>query len=369
MKVNFLIASILSIVTSSTFAAPKFYGEIGANLDYLPENNATTSDRDVWKIQNRNSHLGVKGEEKLTERLSAVYLIEWGFNADGDKTDWSQRDRYVGLKDTQLGTLKIGKQNSPLKKLSSAVDGFNNDVDNDADITGIMPGENRINNSVAYESPQFALNEQSTLGFNLLLATGESQGIKSNQGGVTVDGGGLGDAWSTSITYADPMFLAAIAYDKAIPSNFLGRGFLNATDTQTDIDKVFAAANTLRLTGRIKPIEGLTLKALIQKSEVAEAKGNDTATANIDDSIGWLIGAEYRLPNLDKWKLKAQYSQNSTSFKNDDADYDAKQIMAGVDYSFNKQVKAYGYTGYATFKQADAKDKQPVVGTGLEFKF
>lgn len=28
-----------------------------------------------------------------------------------------------------------------------------------------------------------------------------------------------------------------------------------------------------------------------------------------------------------------------------------------------------GYTGYSTFEQADAKDKQPVVGTGLEFKF
>ncbi|MCH7308790.1 porin [Acinetobacter sp. NIPH 1852] len=369
MKINFLIASILSITTCSAIAAPKIYGEIDASLDYLPENNATKSDRDVWKVNSNSSFLGLKGEEKLTERLSAVYLIEWAFNADGDGTDWSQRDRYVGLKDDKYGTLKVGKNNSPLKKLSSAVDSFNNYVRNTADITSIMPGENRINNTVVYESPKFAVGKEANIEFNALLATGEAQGIKSNQGGVTVDGGGLGDAWSTSITYADPIFLAAIAYDKAIPSNFLGRGFLNATDTHTDIDKVFAAANTLRLTGRIKPIDGLALKALIQKSEVEEAKGNTAGANNIDDSIGWLVGAEYRLPNLEKWNLKAQYSQNSTSFKNDDADYDAKQIMAGVDYSFNKQVKAYGYTAYATFKQADAKDKQPVVGTGLEFKF
>ncbi|MGG2096585.1 porin [Acinetobacter haemolyticus] len=369
MKVNFLIASILTVITSSAIAAPKIYGEIDASLDYLPENNAAKSDRDVWKVNSNSSFLGIKGEEKLTERLSAIYQIEWSFNADGDGTDWSQRDRFVGLKDQKLGTLKIGKNNSPLKKLSTAVDSFNNYVRNTADITSIMPGENRINNSVVYDSPKFSIGEQGNLEFSALLATGEAQGIRNNQGGVTVDGGGLGDAWSTSLTYSDPIFLAAIAYDKAIPSNLLGQGFLNASDTHIDIDKVFAAANTLRLTARIKPIETLSLKALIQKSEIEEAKGNPASAANIDDSVGWLIGAEYRIPNHDKWNIKAQYSQNTTSFKNNDADYDAQQIMAGVDYAFNKQVRAYGYTGYATFKQADAKDKQPVIGTGLEFKF
>jgi hypothetical protein len=32
-------------------------------------------------------------------------------------------------------------------------------------------------------------------------------------------------------------------------------------------------------------------------------------------------------------------------------------------------VKVYGYGGYSTFEQANAKDKQPVVGSGLELKF
>jgi len=144
---------------------------------------------------------------------------------------------------------------------------------------------------------------------------------------------------------------------------------LNAADPHININRVFAAANTIRLTSLIKPIEGMALKALIQTSEVEEASGNQAGAANIDQSVGWLIGAEYRLSNDSKWNVKAQYSQNSTRFKNDDANYDAKQIMTGVDYLFNKQFKAYGYTAYATFKQADLEDKQPVIGTGLEFKF
>jgi len=67
--------------------------------------------------------------------------------------------------------------------------------------------------------------------------------------------------------------------------------------------------------------------------------------------------------------VKAQYSQNSTSFKSNEADFDANQLLLGTDYSFNKQVKVYGYAGYSTFEQASAKDKQPIAGTGLEFKF
>ena len=368
MKINFLLTTILCTVTSSVYSSPKFYGEIDTSIDYIPEKNANSTNHDAWKMNSNSSFLGVKGEEKLTDRLSALYLIEWAFNADGDGTDWSHRDRYIGLKDEKFGSLKVGKNNSPLKKLSSAVDSFNNYMRNTADVRGIMPGENRINNSVVYDSPKITLDNEANLTFSILLATGEAQGIASSQGGVTVDGRGLGDAWSTSLTYMNPMFLAGIAYDKAIPSNFLGRGFLNASDPYIDINRVFAAANTLRLTGLIKPVEGMALKALIQTSEVEKASGNDNAT-NIDQSIGWLVGAEYRLPNNSKWNVKAQYSQNSTRFNNDNANYDAKQIMAGVDYLFNKQVKAYSYTAYSTFKQADLEDRQPVIGTGLEFKF
>jgi len=56
------------------------------------------------------------------------------------------------------------------------------------------------------------------------------------------------------------------------------------------------------------------------------------------------------LLNQSKWAVKAQYSQNSTIFKNGTADFDAKQILVGTDYSLNKQVKVYGYGRYSTFK-------------------
>ncbi len=373
MKIKIVTAAVLSLLATTTFAAPTFYGEIDASVDYLPEKNAKKSNKDVWEISSNSSFVGLKGDEKLTERLSAVYAIEWAFNADGDGDDWSKRNRFVGLKDIQLGTLKIGAHDTPLKQLSSVVDTFNNYVANKADITGIFSGENRVANVVVYESPAVKLLD-GAFKFNALLATGESSGIKSDKGVVKTAGRGLGDAWSASVTYENPLLVAGIGYDKAIPSNFLGRGILNAAEPKiasTLAADTFAAANTVRAIGKVTPLEGLALKALYQTSEVEKSAGNGNGvlTDNIDDAQGWLVGAEYNLPQAKNWTVKGQYSQNDTIFKNDTADFKAKQVIAGADYAFNKQVKTYGYAGYLTLEQASKKDKQPVAGLGLEFKF
>ena len=371
MKIKIVTAAVLSALASSTFAMPSIYGEIDASIDYLPENNAVGSDKDVWELHSNSSYIGIKGEEKLTDRLSAVYLAEWSISADGDSTDWGKRNRFVGLKDAQLGTLKVGSHDTPLKQLSSVADTFNNYVGNTADITTIMTGENRLDNAIVYESPNVKVPAlDGAVQVKALLASGESTGISTGNGSSKAAGGGFGDAWSASATFSNPYLVAAVAYDKAVPSNFAGRGMLNAAVPETANNGAFAAANTVRVVGQVKPMEGLALRALFQTSEVEEVDGNAASAADIDDSVGWLVGAEYKLPNAQQWTVKAQYSTNSTSFKTAGRDdFDAEQIMAGVDYAFNKQVRAYGYAGYLTLEQGGDKDKQPVVGTGLEYKF
>ncbi|NNG99410.1 porin [Acinetobacter sp. ANC 5414] len=369
MKTKIAAAITLTLLAGSTFAAPTFYGEIDASIDYLPEDNRSGfSDKDVVEVSSNSSFVGLKGDEKLTDRLSAVYAIEWSISADGDSTDLGVRNRFVGLKDAQLGTLKVGAHDTPLKQLSSSVDTFNNYVANKADVTGIMTGENRISNAVIYESPAIALST-GTIKVNALLASGEDSGIAKGNGSSKTAGRGLGDAWSASVVYDSPVVVAGIAYDKAIPSNFLGRGFVNTTAPEVAGGSLLAAANTIRAIGRVNLDGGLALKALYQTSEVEQVTGNEPAAANIDDAQGWLLGAEYNLPTAKAWTVKAQYSQNTTSFKNATADLEAKQIFVGADYAFNKQVKAYGYAGYLTLEQGSNETKQPVVGTGLEYKF
>ena len=48
MKTKIAAAIALSLLAGSTFAAPTFYGEIDASVDYLPEDNKSPiSDKDV----------------------------------------------------------------------------------------------------------------------------------------------------------------------------------------------------------------------------------------------------------------------------------------------------------------------------------
>lgn len=369
MKTQLAAAIALSLFAGATFAAPTFYGEIDVSVDYLPEDNASPkSDRDVVEVNSNSSFIGLKGDEKLTERLSALYQAEFTINVDdGDANSdtFVPRNLFVGLKDAKLGAVKLGKIDTPVKQLSAYVDTFNNYVDNKADITGIMTGDNRIDNVVVYESPVFS-NVKATA----LLATGEASGIAKGKGSSKVAGRGLGDAFSANVVYDNKKIVAGIGYDKAIPSNFAGVGFLNTVDGEVGNAKaIFAAADTIRAIGRVNLDEGLALKALYQTSEVANVAGNDAAALNVDDAQGWLIGAEYTLPNAKAWTVKGQYSQNTTTFKNGAADFEAQQILVGADYAFSKQVKAYGHAGLLTLEKGEAETKQPVAGLGLEYKF
>lgn len=368
-KISLAIATVLLAGTVS--AAPTFYGEVDVSLDYLPENNNGSSDRDVVELSSNNSFIGIKGEEKLNDRLSALYQSEWTIYVDdgvNGADPFVPRNQVLGLKDAKLGTLKVGKIDTPVKQLSSFVDSFNNSVENTADVAGLFSGENRIDNVVVYESPSFNVAE-GQLRANLLLATGEAGGIATSKGGAKVAGRGLGDALSTSVVFDNKIVVVGLGYDAAIPSNFLRKGYLNASQTETNVSGVFAAANNIRAIGRLNLDNGLSLRALYQNAEVEDKAGNAAAAATIDDENAWLIGAEYKIPTAKNWTVRGQYSQTATSFNTTRSDVELSQLIVGADYAFTKQFKAYGHAGYLTLEEGSAKDSQVLVGTGLEFKF
>ncbi|MFX9031526.1 porin, partial [Acinetobacter baumannii] len=78
-------------------AAPTLYGKLNVTIDQV-DNKNFDGKSDVTEVNSNASRIGVKGEEKLTDNLSAVYLAEWQINADGDGTDLGQRNRYIGIK-------------------------------------------------------------------------------------------------------------------------------------------------------------------------------------------------------------------------------------------------------------------------------
>ena len=392
MKTKLATAIALSLLAGTTFAAPTFYGEIDLSVDHVQADNKNgVEDRHITDLNSNNSFLGLKGDEKLTDRLSALYQAEFTFY--GDEGSNSSNDVFVprniliGLKDEKIGALKVGKIDTPVKQLSSVVDTFNNYVANNADVAGIMAGESRIDNVLVYETPAFQVGE-GKIEAKLQLATGEgNETIKATKGGSTVAGRGLGDSWSSSVVYSDKTFVAGLGYDKAIPSRLLARGFLNADTAGRDLDELSnftTELNTIRAIGRVNLDNGLSIRGLYQVSEVEDAdasvpvnstvEGVTTNIApafarNIDDAQAWLVGAEYNLPNAKNWTVKGQYSYSDVTFDDATSDFEAKQILAGVDYAFSKQVKVYGTAGYLTIEQGSDEDNQFLLGTGFEYKF
>lgn len=392
MKTKLATAIALSLLAGTTLAAPTFYGEIDLSVDHVQADNKNgVEDRHITDLNSNNSFLGLKGDEKLTDRLSALYQAEFTFY--GDEGSNSSNDVFVprniliGLKDEKIGALKVGKIDTPVKQLSSVVDTFNNYVANNADVAGIMAGENRIDNVLVYETPAFQVGE-GKIEAKLQLATGEgNETIKATKGGSTVAGRGLGDSWSSSVVYSDKTFVAGLGYDKAIPSRLLARGFLNADTAGRDVDELSnftTELNTIRAIGRVNLDNGLSIRGLYQVSEVEDAdasvpvnstvEGVTTNIApafarNIDDAQAWLVGAEYNLPNAKNWTVKGQYSYSDVTFDDATSDFEAKQILAGVDYAFSKQVKVYGTAGYLTIEQGSDEDNQFLLGTGFEYKF
>lgn len=371
LKNKIAIAIFAALFSAYASAKPTIYGKIDLSVDYLPQDNATQKDQDKFRVNSNNSLIGLKGEEKINDRLSAVYQSEWlivlDTNRNGSET-FTPRSQFIGIKDSKLGSIKLGKQDSPLKQLGVIVDSYNNSVENNADIQGVMGGDNRVDNSILYESPSFAVAE-GKIDFALMLPRAEQKYIEKSKGGGKAAGRGIGESFSSSLLYSDKMYSVGLGYDHAIPTNFLRKAYLNTSDTETDTSSAYAAANTVRAIGRVNLDNGLSLRGLYQNAEVENKPGNSKNAQNIDDANSWLLGAEYTLPQAKKWTVKAQYTETQVSMKNGLDHRNISQIIGGADYAFSKKVRAYGYAGYLSLEQGHKEDHQLLIGSGVEWKF
>jgi predicted porin len=323
-------------------AAPKVYGKLNLSVENIDED---TRFADRWELVSNASRFGVKGEDELTANLSAVYQIEWEVSGDGNATDMGQRNRFLGIKHSSLGTLKLGKYDTYLKLAQGEVDLFN---DLNADMGKVLAGENRVNNAIGYESPKFA-----GLAFNLMAIPGEESpnaATPAPSAGST-DDNHLGDYFSSSVVYSneDLGLYAALAYDKDVSSNFAaidtfgtapafavgtaGSGASLKTD-KTDILRAVVSYN-------LKEV-GLTLNALVQQAERSEENTIATLAKKVPTEDSYLVSAAYKLGEA--WVLKAQYVASTTSVDVPAVkDVDLTQTSIGADYNITSKTKVFGY--------------------------
>lgn len=337
MKLHALALSISAalLLPLSAQAAPKVYGQLNISAEvYQKDNqNPATADEDYTRLQSNASRFGVRGEDELTATLSAVYGIEWGLSADGEGTDLSQRNRFVGIKHKNLGTVKAGRFDTYLKNAQGKTDLFNDFL---GDIEFTIAGEDRANNAIGYESPSFK-----GLQFNVLSQTQDVAAKATN-----------GTSLSVVYDNKDIGLYSALGVNKSI----VGRSALFGASREGEGIRLAVAYN----------IADLTVNALYSTNENVNGKDGEKA---------YLLGAAYKLGDV---VLKAQYSTAEADDANKIAVGGLTERTAfsvGADYNITSKTRAFAW--YTTREEVKKDALVPVpndveetaLALGVEHKF
>jgi len=362
MKKLLIAAAVSTLSITAAQAAPTLYGKLNVTLDQV--DNSDFAGNDVTALNSNASRIGVKGEEKLTDKVSVVYLAEWAISTDGSgsDTDLSMRNRFLGLKFNKIGTLKAGRYDTYFKTNA----GNNQDIFNDhtiLDMTSVLHGEERSNNAIGFETDKELIIPG--LQFNIMAQQGEDTKTDNTSLGKEGKRDGFGDGISTSLTYENKDYgLAA-----GIAGNFGLAGKYNAYS----LSGIYSDA--VRVTGSIDlakaGVDGLVFGALWQNAKPTDDTVSTTSGTTVKSYKGleedaWGLTAAYAIAST-PWKIKGEYIQSNTSSDNR-PDLKISQYGLGVDYNFNKQARFYGVLAQQKRDQT-ADDKKTVVGVGMEYNF
>lgn len=171
MQKKLIALAIAGMATAPAFAQTHVtvYGVADVTLENVRATGATSGEAankpSRQRVTSNSSLLGFRGTEDLGNGLSAIFQFETGVAADGSSTTGpfsSTRDTFVGLKGG-FGTIKLGNNSNPYRRLGAAFD-FNpgaTGIPFNGAVVGKLAGtttglDDRLRNSVAYDSPNFA---------------------------------------------------------------------------------------------------------------------------------------------------------------------------------------------------------------------
>ena len=148
------LGSILAAPTAMAASPVKVYGIAHVSIDSISGTGVT---KDL-QVNSRSSRLGVKGEKVFKGNIKGFYKFEIQYDMadDNNGNDFiKSRNMYVGIKDKDLGSLLIGRNNTAMKE-AIGIKIFSDTV---AEMTSVMGKDvglyNRTNNTIFYKSKKF----------------------------------------------------------------------------------------------------------------------------------------------------------------------------------------------------------------------
>ncbi|MDY6920453.1 MAG: porin [Pseudomonadota bacterium] len=337
MKVKLLPLAIGAAIAMPgvAMAAPTVYGKMNVAYGMADVDNGADS-ADKWELESYDSRVGVKGDEKISDSLTAFYQAEFKINVDdgGGSGTFDQRDIFVGFKGG-FGAIKVGKFDTPFKKAQGKIDLFG---DTTGDIKYVFSNEERVSNILQYSTP-----EMSGLQANLAIIPGEEFDDGTNDDPKD----GPADAFSASLTYNMDNLYLALAHDSEVASEAYAA--IDAGYDLVDTDTV--PLDATRLVGVFK-MDMFQFGAMYQMAETSDADQDGDAELN-----GYLLSGSMKLS--DEVKLKAQWGASTIEDNDADEEADIELLAVGADYILSKQTNLYAhYTTWSSeFDFAGAEEQ------------
>ncbi len=281
---------------------PQVYGRAHLSFDYLDN-----GDQGAANVSSNSSRIGFRGNHPLDYGLTAFYQVEGEVFYDaGQNSSFNSRDTFAGIRG-DFGMLRLGRFDSPMKRVRSRTDLFGDQVGDARNITrgALSPHyDDRLRNSIHYQTPALG-----PVTLDVQYATSQSGSDTGGESNSDVD------AISASITFAQGPLTLIAAYEQFSggdddPSAFRLGGFYDIAD--------------LRLT------------AFYQSASDDPALG---------DTDVYGVGARY---TIGAGAIKAQYYANSI----DDVD-DADSSMFAIGYEHRLARNFTGYINYAFVSNDD----------------
>ncbi|MBV8045655.1 MAG: porin [Paludibacterium sp.] len=326
-----IIATLVTAVVLSPLARADettIYGMIGAGVESVKASGGSTTQPSMMRVEDENSRIGFKGVENLGNGMSSIWQVEsslknfaqGGVNDKGEGATFATRNTFVGLSDTQLGTLQMGNYDSAYKRLTTLDVGTNVMANTTADTNAasavVTRGDQRLKNSVHYLTPVWR-------GFQFGASWGADE---------TADGQ---QRVSLAGHYSNGPFIVALGYDhQGNTTNTLSAtSGMSAAKTSTG-----AGTDYTKLAAGYTFSTGTWLGASFERANYATVGHLGTMTQN-----DWTVAATQAIGRA---SVKLSYNKLmglSNAYIGGSDDWGAEQWVLGATYDLSKATQLFSY--------------------------
>jgi len=340
MKKSLLTLAVLGTFSglASAQTSLTLYGIVDAGVQY-EKGTVRAGDERLWRLESgrqSSSRIGFKGAEDLGGGVTGVFTLENGFNIDDGRFTTTDtlfnRQAWVGL-NGGFGSVKLGRQQTPLYYAVNAIDPFGINLAGNAQLffgSGLYARDPflRTNNTINYTTPNISgFSAQAAYSFGE--TAGDTTVNRQTDAGISYANGPINvqlayhDGNNVTLPVADAGVLAGLGLIAPAPTVAVPTP---TTTVAADIETAFVGATYDFRVAKAHVGFGIT--------EVETAAGGDRRNRN------WLIGTTVPVgPGM----VMASYNRNDVRAA---ADGVTNHYAIGYSHPISKRTNFYTSFGY-----------------------